>query len=236
VRIKQPGDVLIQTKHTTIDFDGTARIREAEVKGDVAGHEFHGNRFTGGLGRGGDLIGGSLRDHHDPALVAAMDKATQDLVPLTKERAVMLAKDGHEIWTVNGNADTITVTGPQVSKLAAETATNGGVVGMHNHPSGSGTSFSPTDVSTGFRFGMSEMRLVASPYVYVMRPGKLATSDGKFERVRGADVIDYAAHLNNMAVLAHQDTTWHDIWRQVSDRYGMEYFRVALGDKERMAA
>ena len=67
--IKRPGDVLIFTKHTVLDAAGRASEREAElsaivkpsqrgenrlsgvaVKGDVAGHAFHGNRFTGGIG------------------------------------------------------------------------------------------------------------------------------------------------------------------------------------------
>lgn len=57
---KRPGDVLVFTKHTVIAPDLTREVRDAavaeyiksDIKGDLAGHDFHGNRYTGGIGGG----------------------------------------------------------------------------------------------------------------------------------------------------------------------------------------
>lgn len=224
--IKSPNDALLT------ETLGLADAILAEVKGDASGHAFHGNRYTGGIGGGDTTAGGSLVNGHSPALVAKLSELTQTILPLPRERAYILTKDGGIAATIQGGESTVRVTNREVGVIAAATM-SGGAVGLHNHPSGEGTSFSPADVATAFRFGFSEIRVASRPWVYVMRPGKLGS---QFPKGHGSSVLDRAEQIYSIGRNRNENTQWHDVWKQVASEYGLEYLRVHVNDKARMEA
>ncbi len=188
---KRPGEVLIFTKHAVLDAEGKVIVRDAEVKGDVAGHDFHGNRYTGG-------IGGSIHDAQErfKALKAQWAITNNDLLklvntPMSPEAVAKLAElrainvemaqlqadpGGPQGMGFPGGARDVVIIGAGPGGLSA--AINAKADGLDTlvvdgagHPGGQSAFSSRIENYPGFPAGVTGAQLASSMYDQATRLG-----------------------------------------------------------------